>query len=93
MKLKIKDAKRSAALLTAGLVIMIIGCWLPDDMLSEKLFQLKIALIVIGTVLTWAVVIRGRFHFRCPHCQKGYIPPLWKAERFCPLCGQKIEWE
>ena len=93
MKLKIKDAKISAALLTTGLLIIMIGCWIPDDMLTEKLFQLKIALIIIGTVLALAVVFWGKFHFRCPHCGDAYIPPLWKAERFCSFCGQKIEWE
>ena len=88
MKLKIKDAKKSTVLLVAGLLILYSGALLPD-----ALFKLKIGLFAAGFVLTWAVVIRAIIHFRCPHCRKSYIPPLWKAERFCPCCGQKIEWE
>lgn len=88
MKLKIRDAKRFATVLAFGILMLFVGAWIPADLLA-----LKIALIIAGAVLTWAVVLRARSRFRCPHCQKGYIAPLWTAERFCPCCGQKIEWE
>ena len=91
-RLSKKHAKICNAVMTAGIVILLIGALLIPDT-TENLFRWKISAVIIGCVLAFGAAFADRILFKCPHCGEGYAGTQWKKERFCPICGKKIRWE
>ena len=88
-KLNAKHAKRCAAALICGLVIMLTGCLIIPD----TLFGWKIGCIILGASVALITAAYSLILFRCPHCGRGKVSPLWFREYHCPVCGEKIQWE